>query len=95
MPGCFELADIFSILVEHLDARVVAVGDVEQALRVEHQRVRQVELARPFAFLAPGLDEVAVAIELQHHQLTLAVALQYEEIAARADHGLVRLVEQP
>ncbi len=81
--------------VEHLDAGVVAVGDVEQALRVEDERMRQIEFAWPLALAAPGLDEGAVAIELQHARVGLAVALQHEDIAGRPDHRFVRLVEQP
>ena len=93
--GVLRLADVVAVGVEHLDARVVAVGDVEQALGVEHQRVRQIEFARALALLAPGLDEIAVPIEFQNERLALAVALQHEKIAGRSDHRLVRLVEQP
>ena len=93
--GVLQFADVVAVGVEHLDAGVVAVGDVEQSLGVEHQRMRQVEFAGALALFAEGLDEVAVAIELQHQRLALAVALQHEQIAARSDHRLVRLVEQP
>ena len=94
-PGCCELADVAALGVKHLDARIVAVGDVEQPLRVENQRVRQIELARPLPLAAPRLDECAVPIELQHARFALAVPLQHEDVAGWTDHRLVRLVEQP
>src|SRR5262249_33664826 len=46
-------------LVENLNADVVAIGDVEPALRVHTDRVRDRELARLAAELAPLLDELA------------------------------------
>ena len=60
-----RLADVVAVGVKHLDAGVVAVGDVEQTLCVENERVRQVEFARSLSFAAPGLDEFAVFVELQ------------------------------
>jgi len=90
-----RLADIVAVGVEHLDAGVVAVRDVEQPLRVEHQRVRQIELAGPPALAAPALDEVAVTVEFQHQRLGLAVPLQHEDVAGRSDHRFVRFVQQP
>lgn len=91
--GVAAFANGIAVGVEHLDARVVAVGDVKQPLRVEHQRMRQVELARSFAGATPGGDEIAVAVELVHAGLGLAVALQHVDVARGADHRLVRLVE--
>ena len=35
------------VVVEHLDARVAAVADVDVALRVDRDRVRRVQLAGP------------------------------------------------
>src|ERR1043166_3447017 len=93
--GMLRLADVIALSVEHLDARVVAVGDVEEPFGIEDERMWQVELARSLALLAPGLDEVAVTIELQNERLALAVALQHEQVAGRPDHGVVWLVEQP
>src|ERR1700733_7196046 len=89
------LADIVEVSVEHLNAGIVAVGDVEQALVVEHQRVRQIEFAGPCALAAQSLDEVAVGIELHHARFRLAVPFQHVEVAGGPDHRLVRLLEQP
>jgi hypothetical protein len=94
VPGCRD-SRIQAPSASNLDAGVVAVGDVEQPLRVEHKGVRQIEFARPLAFAAPGLDEGAAGIELQHARVALAVPLQYEDVAGRPDHRLVRFVEQP
>src|SRR5882757_7284083 len=90
-----RLADVGAVGVKYLDAAVVAVGDVEQALRVENERVRQIEFARPFPSSAPSLDEGAVPVELQHTRLALAVPLQHEDVAGGSNDRLVRFVEQP
>src|SRR6266566_5351958 len=44
------LAEIFAVLVKDLDAAVGAVSDVDAALRININRMRQVELARPLPF---------------------------------------------
>jgi hypothetical protein len=93
--GMLRLADVAAVGVEHLDAGVVAIGYVKQPLRVEHQRVGQIEFTRPAALAAPALDEVAVPVELEHKRFGLAVALQHEDVTGRPDHGLVRFVQQP
>ena len=64
-------------------------------MRVEHKGMRQIEFARAFPLAAPGLDEGAVLVELQHARGALAVPLQHEDIAGRPYHRLVRFVEQP
>ncbi len=95
MPGCRELADVGAVGVKHLDAGVVAIGDIKEPLCIENERVRQIELARPVPGAAPGFDEDAVLVELHHTRLALAVALQHEDVAGRPDNRLVRFVEQP
>ncbi len=93
--GMRRLPDVITVGVEHLDARVVTVGDVEEPLVVENNRMRQVELARPLAGAAERFDEIAVAVELDDQRLRLAVPLQHEDVAGGPHHRLVRLVEQP
>ena len=56
--------------------------------------MRQVEFARPGTLLAPRLLEIAVAVELVDAGLRLAVALQHIDVAGRAHHRFVRLVEK-
>src|SRR5215510_15060361 len=54
----------FSVLVEDLDTAVGAVADEQPSARIHGERVRHVEFARPGTLLAPGLDELAVLVEL-------------------------------
>ena len=63
-----------AVAVEHLDAPVVAVADIDVALRVGRDGVHEVELARALAALAPGLDPVAVLAELGDARVDVAVA---------------------
>src|SRR5215470_5593673 len=58
------LVDELAILIENLDAVVAAVANEQAALRVHRDRVRPVKFAGARAFLAPGLDELAVLREL-------------------------------
>src|SRR5262249_18373791 len=58
----FRLAYEIAIAIEHLDALVVAVGDVDEALAVDHDRMGEVELSGPLALRAPQLDEIAVPV---------------------------------
>src|SRR5262245_9103653 len=55
------LGDVAAVLVENLDAVVVAVADKQPPLRIHRQRMGDIELARACALFAPGLDELAVA----------------------------------
>ena len=48
-----ELAQEFSLAVEHLDAPVAAIGDINIIVGVGGNRVRGVELAGLLAALAP------------------------------------------
>src|SRR4051794_2746568 len=53
-----------AVAIEHLDAPVVAIPDIDIALRIGGDGMHQVELARPLALLAPRLDPVAILVEL-------------------------------
>src|SRR5580700_7842935 len=48
------LVDVFAVLVEDLDAVVVAVPDEQASARIHGERVRGVELAGRTAFVHPG-----------------------------------------
>ena len=52
--------EVLALLIEELDAVVVAVGDEDAALHVDGDAVQRAELARRVAGLAPRLDELAV-----------------------------------
>src|SRR5262249_1643205 len=55
-------ADELSVGGEYLHASIGAVADVDLPIRSDQHTVRQVELTRcSLAWLAPGVDELAVA----------------------------------
>src|SRR5256886_2929931 len=59
-----ELAEKLSVGIENLDAAVAAVGDINVVLRIDGDAVRDVELAGLIAGFAPGLEPIAVLIDL-------------------------------
>ncbi len=62
-----ELPPLFkelAVRVENLDAAVGAVADEHSSRRIDRDRMGLVELARPRAFLASRIDELAVLREL-------------------------------
>src|SRR5439155_7407237 len=63
----------FAVAVEHLDAVVLAIGDIEPALGVAADIVRDVELAGVGAGLAPGAQEFAVDGEFVDAGVAVAV----------------------
>src|SRR5271154_1860384 len=63
-PDIQELRLEGSVPVEHLYSSVPGVGDEHITLRIDRDAVRDVELARPAPSGAPGLDELAVLVEL-------------------------------
>ncbi len=85
--------DEIAVLVEDLDAVVVAVADVEPALGVEGERVRLVEFAGTGAELAPRLDQFAVLGEFEDAVVACAVALGDEDVAVLGDDHVIGLVE--
>ena len=60
--------------VEHLDATVAPVGDIDAVLRVHGDGVQGVELSRFLAVTAPGLQPAAVRGDLGHARVDVAVA---------------------
>src|SRR2546422_1048230 len=52
------------LLIEDLDANIVAVGHIEPAFGVQHDGVRDAELAWLAAELAPGFGELAFLVEV-------------------------------
>src|SRR5262249_49485351 len=78
-------------LVEHLDADIVAVRDVETASRIETNRVRNAELSELAAQLAPLLDVLAGVIEVDDSGVDVTVG--DKDVPFRGDDGVRWLVE--
>src|SRR6516225_10853811 len=63
----------FAVIVEHLNAPVAAIAHVDIAWRICRDGVRGIELAGRRASRSPRLDEDAVAVELGHTRIAVAV----------------------
>jgi hypothetical protein len=60
------LAEIMTVRVEYLDTRILSIAEVYEIILVDHHRMGEHELARTGTVRAPCLDEIAIAIELDH-----------------------------
>src|SRR5690242_6890275 len=87
------LAEEVAVGGEDLDALVRPVGDVELAIIVERDAVRQMELAHAISRLAPRVEEAAVAREAMH--AGVAVAVGYIKITVRMPDHLGGVIERP
>ena len=81
------------LAVEHLDAPVAAVGDVDVALRVGGDRVRRVELAGLRALAAPRFQPFAVPVHLGDARIDVSVA--DIGVAGRVEGDVGHLSEAP
>ena len=57
-----EHAQKLAVGIEHLDAPVGAIAHIDVVVAVRHDGVREAELPRPGALVAPGLHPVAVLV---------------------------------
>jgi len=55
---------LVQVVVEHDNAAVAAIGDVDHAFRINRDRVRRTELEGSITASAHGLDEAPVLVEL-------------------------------
>src|SRR5215472_17962165 len=94
---------VFAIAVEYLDAVVLAINNIDEAIRVCGDVVHDIELAVICPRLAPAPDQLAVGSEFVHAGIAVAVrdvnlALRrqrrvraaMERLAAHEWRGLVR-----
>src|SRR5438045_690265 len=73
--ACFMVV----LLVEDLEAVVVAVCDAQAPLRIHCPRMRGVEFARAGTLLAPGLDQLALLGELHDARVGVAAVTVADE----------------
>src|SRR5207248_9633664 len=77
-----------AVLIEDLAAIVLRLGHEQPSARLHRERVGNVDLARLRAFLAPRLDELAVAGELDDARVGApAVSVGHEDIAVGRDEN--------
>src|SRR5207237_8929203 len=80
-------------LMDVLNAVVLAGADEQPSARVDRNRVRLADLARPRAFLPPLLDERAGAIEFDDAVvLAVSMAVGDEDVAVGRDDDVRRLI---
>src|SRR5262249_58466100 len=60
----YDLAQEVTVVVEHLDAVIAAIGDIDIAIGVGRDRVRGGELPGATAAVPPGFNPVAVLVDL-------------------------------
>src|SRR5262245_14315300 len=79
------------VAVEDLNPIVASVADVDEALRIDRHRVRDIELAWRGAARSPGLDVLAVLVELGDARVAIAVG--DVDVAGRIPGDIGRPIE--
>src|SRR5262245_30314503 len=82
---------LIEIVVEDDHPRVATVGNVDEALGIDSNRVWRTELQRPVAARADRLHETAVFVVL--HDARIAIAIRNEDVALRIPRDVGRTVE--
>src|SRR5208283_4150167 len=72
-PRIQKLCLVSPLAVEDLNSPVSGVSDVHVALRIERDAVRRVELAWLYPSGTPGLDKLAVLVELGHPGVAVTI----------------------
>ncbi len=76
------------VAVEDLNPLVSRIGHVNVPLRIERDPAHRIELALHRAARSPGLDELAVLVELRHARI--AEAIGYVDVARRVPRHVRR-----
>src|SRR5438034_3802637 len=93
-PRAISTLSLHDALPIYLDPAVLAVADVDAALLVHPQAVREMELAGlHLAGRAPRRQQAALGLEAM--DAAVAVAVRDVQVARRRRHHLGRLVERP
>ncbi len=87
-----ELPLKVAVRVEHLDAAVAAVGDVDVAAVVAGDRMQNVELSLPRPALAPRFHPASGLVDL--HDARVVVAVGDEDVAVRVPRDVGRAIER-
>src|SRR5882672_3365538 len=89
----FEHAQELSIGIEDLNATVGAIADVDIVVAVDHDGVRQAELPRLSALVAPGFYPVSVLVIFRDTRVDVSVG--DVDVAFRIPGHVSGLAEQP
>lgn len=82
-----EEADEFSILIEDLDAIVLAVADVDEPFGIDADGVREIELGFAGPLFAPGEFEFPISIGADDAGIAVAVGDEDVAILRKGDVG--------
>ena len=83
-----HVSRILAVLVEHLDAAVAAISDVEAPFVVDRDGVHgRPELTRARSFLPPRHQELAVLVELDDALVLIAVGDEERAVGQPGDVG--------
>jgi len=82
-----EEADEFSVLVEDLDAVVLAVADVDESFGIDPDRVGKIKLGFAGAFFAPGEFEFSVSIGADDAGVAVAISDEDVTVLCKGDVG--------
>src|SRR5262245_65413924 len=78
------LVDVVALLVENLDTVIAAIGEKESRARIHREGMGNLHLARTGALLSPGLDELAVLVELDDACISVsAMSIGEKDVAIR------------
>lgn len=87
------LLDEFAVGVKDLDTLILAIPDVDAALIVDGDAVRQIKFAGAGSELSPRLEIIAIAIKL--YDARIAVTIGHVNVAVPGEGHVGGLVEQP
>src|SRR5213594_2963874 len=89
------LVEELAVLIEDLDAVVLAIADEQTSPRVHRDRVRLAHFTAARAFLPPLLDVLPILVEADDAIVpAVAMAVGDEDVAARRDDHVRGLIEQ-
>ena len=74
LPDVRPHVEKLPIFVEHLDAAVCSIGNIDAPVLVDRHRVHRVELAGAGARCSPRQEELSIPVELDHARVRVSVA---------------------
>src|SRR5258706_84926 len=80
----FPFLEKFSVGIEYLKSLISAVGNVNEPVSIDLDRMRNVEFTCVRTFPASGFNVISVSVELHHR---LGSAAQHENMTFRVDRN--------
>src|SRR5207248_3664080 len=86
-----DLAQKCTVTLEHLNAVISAIGDVDVVLRIDGDTMWSVELPRLIAGFTPGLQPTTIFVDLRNSRIDVTIA---DISVARSVPGHVRYLAE-